>query len=98
MTNPQPGNDLDTRISNLEALMISAGSLLTQASEVAQRNASDIEALTLNVRRNAGNIQALTQYMSTLTQRVDSLTAASEGHDRILDYLIRREAGDVDLE
>lgn len=28
-----------------------------------------------------------------LGQRVDSLTAASEQHDRILDYLLRREAG-----
>ena len=105
MTNPQPGNDLGNRINTLKALMMSAGRVLTQASEVAQRNASNIKALTQDVRRNAGDIQALTQYMSTLTiqmstltQRVDSLTAASERHDRILDYLLRREAGDIDVE
>ncbi|MEM9486839.1 MAG: hypothetical protein AAGA83_24460 [Cyanobacteria bacterium P01_F01_bin.116] len=96
MTSSRPGSNLEQRLNQLEVLMDSAGRLLIQASDVAQRNAADIEALTRNIQRNAIDIQALTQRMDSLTQRVDSLTAASERHDRILDYLLRREAGEID--
>ena len=58
----------------LRLAISNAGELLLQASNVAQRNAVDIQALT---------------------QRVDSLAAASERHDRILDYLLRRETGET---
>jgi len=50
----------------------------------AERNALDIEALTQDIRRNASDIRAL--------------LAASEQHERILDYRLRREAGDIDPE
>ena len=58
----------------LRLAISNAGELLLQASNVAQRNAVDTQALT---------------------QRVDSLAAASERHDRILDYLLRRETGET---
>jgi len=112
MTNGRPNDDIESRLSRLENLMSSAGELLVQTSSLAQRNALDfdairatldrasavternaldIEALTEEIRRNAADIRAM-------TRRVDSLAAASERHDRILDYLLRREAGDIDPE
>jgi hypothetical protein len=69
----------------------SAREVLIRASAVAERNALDIEALTEDIRRNAADIRAM-------SRRVDSLAAASERHDRILDYLLRREAGDIETE
>lgn len=81
MTNAQSNDDIERRLSRLESLMNSAGELLIRAANVAERNALDIEALTQDIRRNAADIRAL--------------TAASERHDRILDYLLRREAGDI---
>ncbi|MGD1943150.1 MAG: hypothetical protein ACFB0G_17785 [Leptolyngbyaceae cyanobacterium] len=74
MTSAQPDRDWEQRVRRLEDVLSSAGELLLQASNVAQRNAVDIQALT---------------------QRVDSLAAASERHDRILDYLLRRETGET---
>lgn len=105
MTSAQPRDDLEARLSRLEALMTSAGNLLIQASNLAQRNAADIDAITQTVNRTAQIVDRTariaernTASIQALTQRVDSLTAASERHDRILDYLLRREAGDIDLE
>ncbi|NEQ45693.1 MAG: hypothetical protein F6K00_19975 [Leptolyngbya sp. SIOISBB] len=69
--------------------MNSAGEVLIRAENVAERNALDIESLTKNIRRNAVDIRAM-------TQRVDSLAAAGERQERILDYLLRREAGELD--
>ena len=60
-----------------EALLLSAGETIQQASALAQRNAMAIDALTVRIE--------------ALTDRVDSLAASGERHDRILDYLIRRE-------
>ena len=74
MTSAPRERDWEPRIRHLEDVLASAGELLLQASNVAQRNAVDIQALT---------------------QRDDSLTAASERHDRILDYLLRRETGET---
>jgi len=119
MTNGQPNEDIESRLSRLENLMSSAGNFLVEtntlarsnaaeleatravlraagdtlirASAVTERNALDIEALTEEIRRNAADIRAM-------SRRVDSLAAASERHDRILDYLLRREAGDIDPE
>lgn len=81
MTNGQPNDDIESRLSRLENLMSSAGELLVRAANVAERNALDIESLTQQIRRNATDIRAL--------------TAAGERHDRILEYLLRREAGDI---
>ena len=74
MTSTPHERDWEPRIRRLEDVLASAGELLLQASNVAQRNAVDIQALT---------------------QRIDSLAAASERHDRILDYLLRRETGET---
>ena len=70
MTSTPHERDWEPRIRRLEDVLASAGELLLQASNVAQRNAVDI-------------------------QRIDSLAAASEQHDRILDYLLRRETGET---
>ena len=91
MTNVPSNDEIERRLNRLESLMSSAGELLIRASSVAERNALDIEALTQDIRRNAADIRAM-------SQRVDSLAAAGERHDRILDYLLRREAGDIDPE
>ena len=64
---------------------------LNRVVVVTERNTSNIEALTQDIRRNAADIQ-------TMSQRVDSLAAASERHDRILDYLLKREVGDIEPE
>ncbi|MEM9118205.1 MAG: hypothetical protein AAGD09_10025 [Cyanobacteria bacterium P01_F01_bin.56] len=112
MTSAQPADNHDQRISRLEALMVSFGDLTTEISKLAQRNSSDIERLEDNMGRlennmgrlenNMGrlenNMNALVQQMSALTRRVDSLAAAGERQDRILDYLLRREAGDIDID
>lgn len=105
MTNAQPNDDIDSRLSRLERLMDSNGNLLIETSSLARRNAADFDR-TLEIlnravavtERNARNIEALTQENRAVSQRVASLAAASERHDRILDYLLRREAGDIDPE
>ncbi len=84
MTNAQSNDDIERRLNRVESLLNSAGELLIQASRIAERNALDIEAIAQETRRNAVDIRAL--------------TAASERHDRILDYLLRREAGELDAE
>ncbi|NEP19479.1 MAG: hypothetical protein F6J97_21735 [Leptolyngbya sp. SIO4C1] len=95
MTSVQPEN-LGNRMDRLEATLRSAGDLLLQASALAQRN-------TENIQRNAESIQALTQRIDglaaasqSLAERLNSLTAASERHDRILDYLLRKETENPD--
>ncbi|MGD1859846.1 MAG: hypothetical protein ACFB0E_07735 [Leptolyngbyaceae cyanobacterium] len=64
---------------------------LVNVVTVTQRNALNIDALTQDIRRNAADIRAM-------SQRVNSLAAANERNDRILDYLLRREAEDFDSE
>ncbi|MEM6836450.1 MAG: hypothetical protein AAF609_06310 [Cyanobacteria bacterium P01_C01_bin.120] len=64
---------------------------LVNVVTVTQRNVLNIDALTQDIRRNAADIWVI-------SQRVDSLAAASERHDRILDYLLRREAEEFDSE
>ncbi|MGD1859561.1 MAG: hypothetical protein ACFB0E_06270 [Leptolyngbyaceae cyanobacterium] len=112
MTNAQPIEDIERRLSRLERLMSSNGELLLQTASLARRNAADFDRIlalfgtaqeTLNrvaavTERNALDIEALKQEGRALDKRIDSLTAASERHDRILDYLLRREAGDIDTE
>lgn len=121
MTSAQPGDNLEQRMDRVEEMMVSAGRFLMNASEVAQRNAADIESLNQGLNHLsstfgsqmstlasqmstlASHMSSLTQRMDTLTQRIDALTsrvdslaANGERQDRILDYLLRREAGDVD--
>lgn len=43
MTSSQPGDSFDERMNRVEEMLVSAGRFLVNASEVAQRNASDIE-------------------------------------------------------
>lgn len=66
--------------SNIENRMDRVEATLASAGELL------LKATALS-QRNAEDIQAL-------TQRVNSLAAASEQHDRILDYLLKKEAGD----
>ena len=91
MTNAQSNDDIERRLSRLESLMNSAGELLIRAANVAERNALDIESLTQDIRRNAVDIRRN-------AIDIQALAAASERHDRILDYLLRREAGEFDSE
>ena len=112
MTNAQPSNDIERRLSRLENLMSSSGKLFIQTASLARRNAADFDRMleTLNrvvvvTERNTSNIEALTQDIrqnaadiQTMSQRVNSLAAASERHDRILDYLLKREVGDIESE
>jgi len=85
--------------------MAGNGNLLIETASLTRRNAADFDRVLeiLNravavTERNARNIEALTQENRAVSQRVASLAAASERHDRILDYLLRREAGDIDPE
>ena len=105
MTNAQPNDDIENRLSRLERLIASNSNLLVETSSVARRNAADFDRMLeiLNrvvavTQRNAQNIEALTQENRAISQRVASLAAASERHDRILDYLLRREAGDIETD
>jgi hypothetical protein len=103
MTNGQPNDNIESCLSRLERLMAGNGNLLIETASLARRNAADFDRVLeiLNravavTERNARNIEALTQENRAVSQRVDSLAAASKRHDRILDYLLRREAGDID--
>jgi len=105
MTNGRPNDDIESRLSRLERLMAGNGNLLAETSSLARRNAADFDRMLENLnrvvavtQRNAQNIEELTQESRAVSQRVASLAAASERHDRILDYLLRREAGDIDPE
>ena len=54
-------------------------------SELAQQNGADMNRVIQCIEDNAIAIDRL-------AARIESLTAASERHDRILDYLLSREA------
>ncbi|MDB9527935.1 hypothetical protein PN498_18220 [Oscillatoria sp. CS-180] len=73
-----------------------------QPSDSSEDRLSQLEDLMLSAGRlltQAANLaQANARDIAALTQRVDSLTAAVEQHDRVLDYLLRREAGDIDID
>jgi uncharacterized coiled-coil protein SlyX len=92
-------NGLESRMNRVEEVLSSAGDLLLQASNVAQQNAVRMDRLegllveTFEVtQRNSQAIDRLGEKIDRLTDRVDSLAASGERHDRILDYLIRRDA------
>lgn len=61
-----------------------------------------LEELMISLGSLTTEISRLAQRNSSdldrLTMRVNSLAAASERTERILDYLLRREAGDIDLD
>ncbi|MEL6490094.1 MAG: hypothetical protein AAFV85_18210 [Cyanobacteria bacterium J06634_6] len=93
MTNGTPA-DIESRLSRLEEIFVSAGEYITHTSQLAQANTEAID-------RNIASIDVLIQRMDRLTQtvdrvvnRIDSLTAASERHDRILDYLLGQQTND----
>jgi hypothetical protein len=112
MTRAQSNEDIESRLTRLENLLMNTATLSNRnatdfdqmlaafdtvretssnAVAVTQRNALNIDALTQDIRRNAADIRAM-------SQRVDTLAAAGERHDHILNYLLRREAGDIALE
>jgi methyl-accepting chemotaxis protein len=79
--------------------------LLVQSSSLTQQNSSAIDTIRAVLAEAAAVsqqtiriVEANRQDIQALTRRVDSLAAASERHDRILDFLLRREAGDLDPE
>lgn len=105
MTNAQPNDDIDNRLSRLERLMDSNGNLFVETASLARRNAADFDRMleVLNrvvavTERNALDIEALTQDIRRNAADIRSSSAASEQHERILDYLLRREAGDLNSE
>ncbi|MGD1932321.1 MAG: hypothetical protein ACFB12_25790 [Leptolyngbyaceae cyanobacterium] len=75
MTNAQPSNDIERRLSRLENLMSSSGELFIQTASLARRNAADFDRMLAAVdstqetlsrvvsvtERNAADIEALTQ-------------------------------------
>ena len=78
---------LEDRLDRLESVLVSAGEFLQQASQLAQQNTQAIDQLTVKVDRN-------TEAIGQLTVKIDSLAAASERHDRILDYLLGQQRGE----
>ena len=93
MTEARP-NGLERRMDRVEEVLSSAGDFLLQASALAQQNTVAIDQVTQRIDQNTVSIDRLAQVVETLSVRIDSLAAASERHDRILDYLLRREAND----
>lgn len=86
---------LENRMDRVEEVLTSAGNFLMQASELTRQNAGDINLLT---QRITDSHSTLNQKLEELTERVNSLAASSERHDRILDYLIKRDADREDGE
>ncbi|MEM8505363.1 MAG: hypothetical protein AAF716_19695 [Cyanobacteria bacterium P01_D01_bin.1] len=78
-------NSLENRMDRVEAALVSASDFVTQGSAIIQNVLLVTERTAALTERNA---EAITR----LTQRVDSLAAASERHDRILDYLLSQSA------
>ena len=86
---------IDARLSRLENLMVTAGDMMLQTSELSRRNAEQID-------RNAEQILRLERTMADLTLRSASdraefeewrrtTQAALEKIDRVLDYLMQRD-------
>jgi len=105
MTNGRSNDDIESRLTRLERLMDSNGNLLVETASLARRNAADFDRMLeiLNrvvavTERNALDIEALTQDIRRNASDIRALSAASEQHERILDYLLRREAGDINPE
>ena len=61
-------------MNRVEVALARTGEFLQQASALVQENAGRMDRVEVAIDR--------------LTDRIDSLTAASERHDRILDYLL----------
>ena len=86
---------IDARLSRLENLMVTAGDMMLQASELSRRNTEQID-------RNGEQILRLERTMADLALRSVSdraefeawrrtTQAALEKIDRVLDYLIQRD-------
>jgi len=97
----------ESRLDRIEALVERNSEQIQANSQQIQANSQQIGALTdksdafqraLNgvieiVGLTAGQLNEITDRLDSLTERVDSLAASAEQHDRILDYLLRRDGG-----
>lgn len=73
-------NNAENWLDRVEALLLSTGNYLQQAAALAQENTRAIDRLTIRI--------------DSLSIRIDNLAAASERHDRILDYLLNQREGE----
>lgn len=80
-----PSSNLEARMDRIEATLASAGELIL-------KTITAIEGTHQLIQSNAQAIDALAQRIDSLTVRVDSIAASNEQHERILDYLLRKEA------
>ena len=83
---------VENRLDRLEELFSSAGDLILdnrgRATQVEDR-LDRVEELLIS----AGEfLQSASVRIDRVSERLDSLTASGERHDRILDYLLKRDA------
>jgi chromosome segregation ATPase len=83
--------NLENRMDRVERVLSSAGDLLLQATAAIRSNAEAIDGLTQKIDTLTNRVDGIAEKMDVLTDRVNSLAASNEQHERILDYLLRRE-------
>ena len=93
---------IDARLSRLENLMVTAGDMMLQTSELSRRNAEQIDRNAEQISLNLQSITRLERTMADLALRSASdraefeewrrtTQAALEKIDRVLDYLMQRD-------
>ena len=81
-------SNVEDRLDRVEELLLTTGNYLQEGVALARLNAAAIDQLTPKLDRIAERQDRNAEAIDRLTVRIDSLTAASERHDRILDYLL----------
>lgn len=86
MTTNQPSNEptIEARLSRLENLMVTAGDMMLQASELSRRNAEQIATLTAQAANDRTEFQ---EWRRTTQAALDKI-------DRVLDYLMQRDGNE----
>lgn len=112
MTNGRPNDDIESRLTYVEDMLSSARELLGLPASPDSDKPIDFEALTAALdnaseglskatgvpRRKFSNLDELAQEIERISANIRIFLASRGHHDPVLDYLLRREAGDIDPE
>lgn len=112
MTNAQPNDDIDSRLTRLENMLnshreslglpaLSANGKaigLAALKEVLDTASEELSKVTGIPRKKYSDLDALAQEINSCAADMRAFLASRGHQDTILDYLLKREIEDIDLE
>jgi len=112
MTNGQPNDDIDSRLTRLENVLNSHRESLGLPTSLANGKVIELEALQKALdtaseglskftgvpRRKYSDLDALAQEIDRNAADMRAFLASREHYDPIFDYFLRREEGELDKE